>query len=90
MLPLTSRFHESCVDSNCHLLVQIQQWKLQNDMCNLFKVSNKETKLRQWRCSGVFIINFEHVSHIILLFSLLSSNKFITEGGMFPYSVLVP
>ena len=49
-------------------------------MCNLFKVSNKETKLRQWRCSGVFIINFEHVSHIILLFSLLSLNKFITGG----------
>ena len=35
---------------------------------NMFKVNNKDT------CSGVFIINFEHVSHLVLVFLLLTLN----------------
>ena len=45
-----------------HLLVQSQQWKHQNNAWNLFK-------------SGVFIINFEQISHIPLVFPLLNLNK---------------
>ena len=26
----------------------------------MFKVDNKNTRTRQWRCFGVFIVNFEH------------------------------
>ena len=29
----------------------------------------------QWRRSGVFIVNFEHISHLVLLFLLLTLNK---------------
>ena len=29
----------------------------------MFKVNNKTPERRQWRCSGVFICNFEHISH---------------------------
>ena len=29
----------------------------------MFKVNNKNTKRRQWRRSGVFIVNFEPISH---------------------------
>ena len=28
----------------------------------------------QWRCSGVFIVNFEHISHLLLVFLLLTLN----------------
>ena len=48
----------------------------------MFKVNNKNTKTRckicskltiktpqqrQWRRSGVFIVNFEHISHLVLM-----------------------
>ena len=29
---------------------------------------------RHWRCSGVFIVNFEHISHLVLVFLLLTLN----------------
>ena len=45
-----------------------------NNMWNLF--NNKDTTARrQWRRSGIFIINFEQVSHILHLFILLTLNK---------------
>ena len=41
----------------------------------LFKLSNGNTK-KLWKIySGVFIVNFEQISHIILVFSLLILNK---------------
>ena len=36
----------------------------------MFKVNNKDTSRR----SGVFIVNFEHVSHLFLVFLLLTLN----------------
>ena len=56
----------------------------------LFKVNNRNTRTRceicskltintperrQWRRSGVFIVNFEHISHLALVFLLLILNK---------------
>ena len=35
----------------------------------MFKVNNKDTS-----CSGIFIINFEHISHLVLVFLLLTLN----------------
>ena len=29
---------------------------------------------RHWRPSGVFIVNFEHISHLVLVFLLLTLN----------------
>ena len=40
----------------------------------MFKVNNKDTKTTQWRRSGVFIVNFEHISHLVLVFLLLTWN----------------
>ena len=31
--------------------------------------------MRQWRRSGVFIVNFEHTSHLDLVFLLLTLSK---------------
>ena len=56
----------------------------------LFKVSNRNTRKRceicskliiktperhHWRRSGVFIVNFEYISHIFLVLLLLTLNK---------------
>ena len=40
----------------------------------MFKVNNKDTRRRQWHRSGIFTINFEHISHPVLLFLLLTLN----------------
>ena len=57
---------------------------------NLLKVNNKKTRAmceicskltiktperRQWRSYGVFIVNFEQILHIVLVFPLLTLNK---------------
>ena len=59
-----------------HFLVQSQKWKHKNNLWNLFKVKNimKLLEPHQWRRSGVFIFNFEKMSHIVL-FPLLTFNK---------------
>ena len=55
----------------------------------MFKVDNKNTRTRceisskltiktlerrHWRRSSVFIVNFEHISHLVLMFLLLTLN----------------
>ena len=51
----------------------------------MFKVKNKNTRTRGEVCSksiiktlehclGVFIVNFEHISHLVLVFQLLTLN----------------
>ena len=39
----------------------------------MFKVNDKDTKTTL-RCSGVFIVNFELISHLFLVFLLLTLN----------------
>ena len=38
------------------------------------KLTIKTPEQRQWRRSGVFIVNFTHISHLILMFQMLTSN----------------
>ena len=60
----------------------------------MFKVSNRNTRTRcetcskltirtperpQWRRSGVFIVNFEHILHLVL-FLLLTLNMYLPAG----------
>ena len=35
----------------------------------------KTQEQRHWCCSGVFIVNFEHISHFALLFLLLTLSR---------------
>ena len=37
------------------------------------KLTKTTSERRQW-CSGVFIINFKHISHLVLVFLLLTFN----------------
>ena len=39
----------------------------------MFKVNNKDPE-RQWRRSGVFIVNFENISHLNVVLLLLTWN----------------
>ena len=40
----------------------------------MFKVHNKDMA-SLWRHSGVFIVNFDHVSHLFLVFLLLTLSR---------------
>ena len=40
---------------------------------NMFKVNNRNTRTR--RRSSVFIVNFEHISHLVLVFLLLTLSR---------------
>ena len=45
---------------------------------HMFKVNNKDTRMmprRQWHRSGVLIVNFEHIWHLVLLFLLLTLSR---------------
>ena len=43
------------------------------EICSKLTINTPER--RQWRRSGVFIVNFEHISHLALVFLLLTLNK---------------
>ena len=62
---------------------------------SMFKVNNRNTRTsceicskltiktqerRQWRRSGVFIVNFEHISHFVLVFLLLTLSRQTPTG----------
>ena len=44
--------------------------------CEIYsKLTIKTPERRHWRRSGVFIVNFEYISHLILMFLLLTLNR---------------
>ena len=43
------------------------------EICSKLTINTPES--RHWRRSGVFIVNFEHISHLVLVFLLLTWNK---------------
>ena len=46
----------------------------------MFKVNKKTPERRHWRRCGVFIVNFEHISHLVLVFLLLILNMSLPAG----------
>ena len=43
------------------------------EICSKLTINTPER--RHWRRSCVFIVNFEHISHLVLVFLLLTLNK---------------
>ena len=41
----------------------------------MFKVTIKTSERRHWCRSGVFVVNFEHISHLVLVILLLTLNR---------------
>ena len=49
--------------------------------CEIFsKLTIKTPKRHQWCRSGVFIVNFEHISHLFLVFLLLTLKMWLLAG----------
>ena len=42
--------------------------------CEICSKSTIKIPVRRWRRSGIFIVNFEHISHLVLVFLLLTLN----------------
>ena len=40
----------------------------------------EKTACQQWRRSGVFTVNFEHILHLVLVFLLLTLNMQLLAG----------
>ena len=47
-------------------------------MCS--KLTIKTLEQHHWRRSGIFIVNFEHISHLVLVFLLLTLNIQLSAG----------
>ena len=47
------------------------------------KLTIKMPERRHWRRSGIFIVNFEHISHLLLVFLLLTLNMELPAGLLF-------
>ena len=60
---------------------RIKHWQNFLDPANiyLFKVNKRNTR-RHWRCSGVFIVSVGHISHLFLVFLLLSLSMYFVLG----------
>ena len=43
------------------------------EICSKLRIKGPER--RHWRRSGVFILNFEHIPHLVLVFLLLTLNR---------------
>ena len=46
----------------------------------MFKVKNKDTRATSWRRSGAFIFIFKHISHLVLVFLLLTLSRSMPAG----------
>ena len=52
-----------------------------NTRCKICsKLIIKTPEVRHWRCSGVFIVNFKHISHLILVLLLLTLSRQTSTG----------
>ena len=48
------------------------------EICLLLTIKTSEG--RQWRRCGVFIVNFDHISHLVLVFLLLTLSRWMSAG----------
>ena len=58
----------------CTYLLKLNNRKTRTrcELCS--KLTLKTPERRQWRLSGVFIVNFEQILHLVLVFILLTLN----------------
>ena len=51
--------------------------RTRREICSKLTIKTSKRRQRQWRRSGVFIVNFELISHLVLVFLLLTLNNAI-------------
>ena len=60
---------------NNNLMLKVNNKNIRTRCKICSKLTIKTPEQRQWRRSGVFIVNFEHILHLALVFLLLTLNK---------------
>ena len=58
--------------------------RLRCEICSNLTIKSPER--HQWRFSGVFIVNFEHISHLALAFPLLTLKMKLPAGNDGPHT----
>ena len=64
--------HRSRPAGICLLKVNYRNTRTRCEIC--LKVTIKIPERRHWRRSGIFIVNFEHISHLVLVYLSLPLN----------------
>ena len=58
---------------NSMLKVNNKNTKTRCEICS--KLTKKTPERRQWHCTDVFIVNLKRISHLVLMFLLLTLNR---------------
>ena len=58
--------------------VNTRNTRIKFEICSNLKI--KTPKRRQWCRSGVFIVSFEHISHLVLVFLLVTLSRQMSTG----------
>ena len=70
-------FVNQSIDLYCNYMFKVNKKNKKNrtkcEICS--KLTIKTPDQRNWRRSGVFIVNFEHISQLILVFLLLTLSR---------------
>ena len=67
-------YREPYIPAGIYLLkVNNRNTRTRCEICSKLTINTPER--RHCRRSGVFIVNFEHISHLVLVFLLLTLNK---------------
>ena len=59
--------------SNYMFKINDRNTRTRCEICS--KLTVKIPERRQWHRSGIFIVNFEHISHLVLVFLLLNLSR---------------
>ena len=68
------------VSGGIYLLKVNNRNRARCEICS--KLIIKTLERRRWRCSGVFIVNFERISHLVLVFPLVNFEPVIAGWGV--------
>ena len=60
------------------LIVYNRNTRATCEICS--KLIIKAPEPRQWRRSGAFVVNFEHISDLVVVFLLLTLNRKMSAG----------
>ena len=73
--PRNQNLKQSCLSSLFNYMLKINNRNTRTtcEICSKLTIETPER--RHWRRSGVFIVNFEHISHLVLRFLLLTLSR---------------
>ena len=70
---VSTKFKSSIPIRNYMFKVNNRNTRTRCEICS--KLTMKTPEQRYWHHSGVFIVNFDHISHLVLVFLLLTLNR---------------